>query len=234
MDSYQDHRSQALNNRIAGWWFTNNRTKAKKRIELVGRGIAFTMRVILLKSIGTETFTFGMFMVGLLWMRLCTCISIPEGVVENRIYQVFNPFAFHGWETGLLNLASLFFLGACIWYVVRTEFFRDTPDVLEHGETNLLKPLVKEDGTVFTTDSFVQSTISPLIGLAIGLVIWRSDVWFGMSLYLSVSSVALLIDEVNYHRAVIRRWRLEMANRRRAKKLSDKHDKWKRDNPDEE
>lgn len=237
--SSNDHRTQELNDRIAGWWFTGNRTKTKKNIELFGRSMALTLRVLLLKKIGTETYSFLMVVVGFLLLRLFSCISLYISGEENPFSNFFNPFTFQTVEASSLDLFSIFFVGACAWYVVWTEFYRPTserqiPNVLEHGEANILKPLVDEDKSIFTTESFVQSVIAPTLLLGVGLGLRWFDTWPSISLYLCLGSAALFIDEANYHRAVILDWRRKVAGEMRAKKIAEKHKRWREGHRDEE
>jgi hypothetical protein len=197
---------------MAGWWFTKERTKRKVMVELVGRSLALTLRVCLFKAVGTETFTWKMVLFGTLWLRFCTWGSIPAGQSSSWYVELVNPIAFQGVETSLLNLLSLFFVGMCIRYVYRTELRRPSagekpPNVLKHGDPNLLRPLVDEDASVFRSEGFVHAAIAPLIGIGIGVLLWHcSFKW--MSAYLAISSIALFIDEANFYRAKARRTRL--------------------------
>jgi hypothetical protein len=237
--SLNDHRTQELNDRMAGRWFTQNRTRTKKNIELFGRSMALTFRILLLKQIGTETYSFKMVVVGFLLLRLFSYASLYVPGAENPFSNFYNPFSFQSVEASLLDMFSVFFVVACGWYVARTEFYRPTserqiPNVLEHGEANILKPLVNEDKSIFTTESFVQSVIAPILLLGVGLGLRWFGVWPSTSLYLCIGSAALFYDEANHYRAVILTWRRKVAGEIRAKKMASKHEKWRQGHQDED
>ena len=231
--SFLDHRNLTLNNRVAGLWFTENRTTFKKVIETTGKSLALTMRVILRRNIGTETFNFWMVSCGFLLIRLSTSISASFRTEANVFGHFFNFLAFHGVETGALNVFSVFFLLACTWYVIRTEIYHpssenEPPDVLERGKSTLFKPVIDDDKSVLRTEGFVQSMIAPTLLLGIGICLWHFGIALVGGVYLTASSFFLMVDETLYHRASVRQFRLMMANENRLKKKRAKYERRRR------
>ena len=228
--SFFDYRNLKLNNRVAGLWFTENRTVFKKIIETIGKSFALTMRVALRRNIGTETFSFWMVAGGFLLVRLFTSISASMLTEANALCHFFDFLAFQNIETGALNLFSVFFLMACIWYVYKTEIYHpssegEPPDVLDRGKSTLFNPVIDDDKSVLRTESFVQSMIAPALFLGIGVCLWYFGIALIGGIYLTTCSTFLMIDETLYHRASVRQFRLMMANENRLKKKRTKYER---------
>lgn len=207
METFDDFRTKTLKDRMAGRWFVTNRTRMKVIIETLGRSMAMTFRVLLRKDIGVETFSFWMVLWGICWIRLCMSINAATDETVGFLDNFTNPAAFSNFGTAFLNLFSYFFLIAVIWYNINTEFpTKDTPppNVLDRGQSVVLKPLIDEEKSFLRKEGFVQAAIAPALGLLLGLLFIRFEQTYGVGLYFTISSIALLIDEVNYHRAVIR------------------------------
>lgn len=230
MQSLIDHKKLHLNNRVAGWWFTSNRTTCKKAIEILGKSFSLTLRVVLRRNIGTETFSFWMVVLGFLLIRLFTSISASMSTGANVFGHYFDFMSFQNIETGVLNLFSVFFLVACIWYVIRTEIYHpssksEPPDVLERGRPTLFKPVIDDDKSVFRTEGFVQSMIAPALFLGIGVCLWHFDVAHVSGIYLSIGSIFLMIDETLYYRASEKQFRGLMAEENRLNKKRARYER---------
>jgi len=228
MESYSNFKVESLKNRLAGRWFNDYRGSFLVLFEVLGRSMAMTMRVLLRKDIGVESYSITNIIVGFMWIRLCVSLSaaIPENI--RAFDNVFNPLAFDDVATGMLNVFGFIYLLATIWIFIRTEL---TPigevDVNSKGETNLFQSVLQKEKSVFLREGFVQAGIVPFICFSIGLVCWQFDESFGIGLFLTVSSVALSADEINFHRAAIRLRRIYLSNEKKARKEMAKYRKLK-------
>jgi len=205
MQLFDDYRTHNLKDRIAGRWFIKNRTPFKVGFETIGRSMALSLRVLLRKNIGIESFSFWMAFWGLIWIRLCLVINAHEPESKEGANQLFNPLMFTDLGTGFLNVFSWFYIGSMIWFVYRTEFpSRNKPfvNVLSGGESVPLNPIINSENW-YQKKAFVQSVIAPVLGLMLGYILLKLQ-QIGIGYYFLVSSIALLIDEVNHHRADIR------------------------------
>lgn len=231
--SFDDYRTIRLKNRIAGWWFTENRTFWKIVIETIGRSMAFSLRVLLRKRIGIETFNFSMVVTGFIGIRICYSISAYQASQAEFSQYLFRPISFVSFETAFLGFFGLFYLFACGWYVIATEFNlgKGFHNVLVRGKSNLLEFIIDEEKSFVQSESFVQAAIAPVLGFTLGFVMLKMDVLIGTSCYLLFASLILFIDEFLYHRAKIRLRRIMGANEELAKQmLEEYHQKKKKRN----
>ena len=229
--SYADNRSVSLQDRINGRWFPKNRTKSKIVFETLGRSMGLTLRVVLRKDIGTETFSFWMVLWGFIWLRFCLVIETAKAGSESYISDFINPLAFSGFGVSVLHVLSVVFLITICINIYNTEFPKrnSIPDVLSRGESVPLAPLINDEKSFLQKVGFVQAVIAPGICFLIGLFFWFTEFSLGLAVYFLFSSIALMICEANYHRADIRYNRIiggkELHARRR-------HKRRKRDNYD--
>ena len=221
MNTFDDYRTQNLKDRMAGRWFTTKRTRNKIILETLCRSIALSLRVLLRKDIGVESFSFWMIIWSFLWIRLCLVINAFEAESNDLFYNFVNPFIFSSFSTGFLNVFSFFFLSSVLWFYFRTEFPMNTtpmPDVLSRGESVPLQPVIKKDNWFFRRKAFVQTTIASVLCLIFGAILIQFEQTIGVGLYFLTSSVILFIDEFNYHRADIRYTRIIKSKLLRAKR----------------
>lgn len=218
MELFDDYRTKKLKNRIAGRWFPEKRSLVRVLIETIGRSMAMTLRVLLRKEIGIESYNFWMVLCGLLWLRMCVALSAHYARDMKLLEYLINPLAFTDVATGIINVFSLLFLLACIWYFLKTEFGSQANlNVDSRGESTLLAFLIHEDAPILLRKSFVQAVIAPLIGLLVGFVCSYFPATYGTAILLFGSSTALLIDEINYHRAMIRLRRIIISKENKAR-----------------
>ena len=228
MEQYSNFKIEALKNRLAGRYFNKYRNSFFVMIEILGRSLSMTMRVLLRKDIGVESYNITNVIVGFLWIRLCVSLSaaMPENV--RAFDNVFNPLAFNDVATGMLNVFGFIYLLATIWFFIKTELAPiGEVDVNSKGDTNLFQIILQKEKSVFLREGFVQAVIVPFVCLAFGLVCLQFDQSFGIGLFLIPSSVALSADEINFHRAAVRLRRLYLSNEKKARKEMAKYRKLK-------
>lgn len=221
MQTFDDYRTNKLKDRMAGRWFTTNRTRSKIIVETFCRSVALSLRVLLRKDIGVESFSFFMIVWGFFWIRLCLVINAFEAEANDVFYNFVNPFIFSSFGTGFLNVFSFIFLASISWYYFRTEFPMKSdpmPDVLSRGESVPLKPVIKKESGFFRKKAFVQTAIASIICLIFGVVLMQFERTIGAGLYFTISSITLFFDELNYHRADIRYTRIIKSKILRAKR----------------
>jgi hypothetical protein len=228
MEQYSNFKIEALKNNLAGRYFNKWRNSFFVMLEILGRSLSMTMRVLLRKDIGVESYNITNVIVGFLWIRLCVSLSaaIPEDI--RAFDNVFNPLAFNDVATGMLNVFGYIYLLATIWIFIRTELAPiGEVDVNSNGATNLFQMVIQKEKSVFLREGFVQAGIVPSICFLIGLVCWQFNQSFGIGLFLTISSVALSIDEIVFHRAAIRLRRIYLSNEKKARKEMAKYRKLK-------
>ncbi len=228
MNSYSELRKIDIINRINGWWFTQFRNKNTIFIETVGRGMALTLRALSRKKVGSETFNIWVTVAGFLWIRLCTSMGVTAATGEGMLDNIFNLTAFTGVQASILNVLSWLFVMASIWHATRSGLRpnskkSETPNVLDRGKYPLLDKLVKEDKSFFSSKLFLYAILIPSILIGIGAGMMYFGIYRIVALYLLGSSLALLIDELNHQIAVIRYFRLELANYAQSEQRSEKH-----------
>ncbi len=224
MYSLSELRNKQIENQLAGGWFTAERTPTLIAIELVGKSIAFSLRVLHRKKVGTESFTFWIAGLGFLWIRIFVCSAIPSTSDKTPYDNLWNLLAFHNLETAILNLWCIAFLVSCAVHLVRNELFSPTfkwgqKDVFERGETIIpFRKKVRRKKSILENDGIVQTILIPSFFAAIGLALWFCDVCGSTIIYLWVSSFALFIDEALYHRAIVRKKRGIDSHKHRAER----------------
>lgn len=205
MELFDDYRTKRLKNRIAGQWFPANRSARKRIIEAIGRGLAMTLRIMIRKNIGVESYTFWMVISGVLWIRLSLSIGAAIMGEAPWIEVISNPLPFYSIGTGILTVQSYLFSILCLWIFLRTELGEQINIRVDNrGESTLLNFLIQEDAHILLRKAFVQAVIAPVLGLIIATTLFLLETAVGLQIYLIGSSLALLIDEINYHRALIR------------------------------
>lgn len=225
MQLYDDYRTDKLKDKMAGRWFVGKRTSTKVYIETIGRSMALTMRVLLRKNIGIESFSFWMVVWGFLYIRLCIFFQTYVPDSDKNLDSFFSPFLFNDFGAFMLNVFSFLFLGIVIYHVVDTEILRKNSsktDVLNRGESVPLHPLIDNENWFFRKEGFVQSLVASLIGCAFGYILTYFDSTYGIGIYFMGGSIALFIDESNYHRARVRFERIVNSKTHRAQKKAEK------------
>ena len=226
MELFDDYRTKMLRDRVAGRWVVKNRTPGKVRVETIGRSLAFTLRILLRKNIGTETFTFWNVLWGFLWIRLCNVINNYEPESKEALTHLLNPLMFSDVGTSFLSVFSFFFLVSIGWYYYRAQFptnNRPFTDVISRGKSVPLKSVINQKKW-FQRKGFVQSAIAPVLGLILGYALLNIQTTIGVGFFFFVSSIALLIDEVNYHSANFRLMKIRKAKIIRGKRERDNFD----------
>lgn len=218
MELFDDYRTKRLKNRIAGQWFPERRSQRKRIIEIIGRGLAMTIRIMLRKGIGIESYTFWMVISGVLWIRLSMSIGAAFMSESNWIEAFLDPLAFYSMGTGILTVLGYVFSILCLRIFIKTEFGEQKGiRVDDRGESNLLDFLIHENAHILLRKGFVQAVIAPTLGLVIATILILLETAIGLQIYLMGSSLALLIDEVNYHRALIRLRRIFVSKKETSK-----------------
>lgn len=218
MELFDDYRTKRLKNRIAGRWFPANRSRFNRLFETIGRSLAMTIRVLLRKKIGVETYNLWMVITGILWIRLCLSIGAHIGAEASWTTAFISLFPFYSVGTGILTVFNYLFLLACLYYVLRTEFGnQEGLNVDDRGQSNLLEFLIHEDAPILLRKAFVQAVIAPMLGLLISCILLWFQFAAGLQIFLIGSSLALLIDEINYHRALIRLRRILVSKQVKAR-----------------
>lgn len=227
MFTFDDYKTNMLKDRMAGRWFATDRTSSKIWIETIGKGIALSLRTLLRKNIGVETFSFWNSCWAFLWIRICLVLNIFISSEFFDFTYFINPLLFSNLGTGLLNVFSLVLLASIFWYSFRPELpasHTGFVDVLNRGESMILRPLIKKDEWFFQKEGFVQSTIAPGLCFIMGgsFIFFSSTI--GLGLFFMISSTALFIDEINYHRAGSRYDRIVRSKIFRTKQKYAGHD----------
>ena len=219
-DGPEDSKKKKLADRKARRWFPGNRNPYLKYLEILGRSVALTIRVIMRVGVGVSTFNLTMIFVGFIWLRIFVFISVPASEVPWRL---INPFVFDSVESAILSIYSYIFLFICIGIFVHTERLGltgdkdDEMDVKNPGESSLLGHLIDEE-KLFSKKTIIQAGLEPLFVFSVGwlLVIFGPTKTIG--LYLFFSSFFYFYDEWNYHRSNVLDERIKKSDLKRGKK----------------